>query len=358
MLTLESSSGSFLAFEDEGVPFASGFGGIDGCGIEAIHPAGFLGVVSADIVLDLAFGSSEVGGLIDLLDFEHDPRVAAFADLPVDGEFEAFELIFGDNVTAFATFSEDSVFGFPAGGEGFLFVATPISAGVFAIEKEFPAGRGLGFGELVELGIGGAEGIERGDGEESPERGKEESFHSDSGEEIKGNGRGMSIFRTFGDFEEEFLEDAEEFDEELGDGGGGEVIWGGAIGVFFADGKASGEGESGLIEGDEPRFDVEDGDADCGVGARGGGRIDEIGANDLHGRGEEVEEIRADMFLPIGIDMGMTIFGGARGDAFLGGGAVMGVGGGGEAPEDLAFEKADSGDFDQGIVEIPGAHAG
>ena len=54
----------------------------------------------------------------------------------------------------------------------------------------------------------------------------------------------------------------------------------------------------------------------------------------------------------------MTIFGGARGDAFLGGGAVMGVGGGGEAPEDLAFEKADSGDFDQGIVEIPGAHAG
>ena len=278
-----------------------------------------------------------------LLDFEHDSGVAAFANLPVDGEFEAFELIFGDNVPAFATFVEDPVFGFPAGREGFLFVAAPISAGVFAIEKEFPSSRGLGFGELVGLGIGGAEGIERSDGEESAESGKEESFHSDSGEEIKGNGRGMSIF---GHFEEDLLEDAEEFDEELGDGGGGEVFWGGVIGVFFADGKASGEGETGLIEGDEPRFDVEDGDANCGVGVRGGGRIDEIGADDLHGRGEEVEEFWADMFMPIGIDMGVTIFGGARGDAFLGGGGVMGVGGGGEAPEDLAFEKADSGDFD------------
>lgn len=193
-----------MAFEDEGVPFASGFGGIDGCGIEAVHPAGFLGIVSADIVLNLAFGSSEVGWLIDLLDFEHDPGVAAFADFPIDGKFEALELIFGDNVTAFATFGEHPVFGFPAGREDILFVAAPISAGVFAIEKEFPAGSGLGFGELVGLGIGGAEGIERSDGEESPERGKEESFHSGQG--IKGNGRGLSIFRTFGDFEEEVLE--------------------------------------------------------------------------------------------------------------------------------------------------------
>lgn len=46
-----------MAFEDEGVPFADGFGGIDRCGIETIHPAGFLGVVSVDIVLNLAFGS-------------------------------------------------------------------------------------------------------------------------------------------------------------------------------------------------------------------------------------------------------------------------------------------------------------
>ena len=120
--------------------------------------------------------------------------------------------------------------------------------------------------------------------------------------------------------------------------------------MLFADGKASGEGESGLIEGDEPRFDVEGGDADCGVGVRGVAGVDEISADDIDGIGEEVEEFWADMFMPIGIDIGVTIFGGARGDAFFGGGAALGVGGGGEAPEDLAFEKADSGDFDKGIV--------
>ncbi len=143
------AGGGLLAFDDHVVPFADGFCGVHGGGVELVHPAGLLWIVSSDVVLDLALGAGGVAGAFGFEHFEHEAAVAAGADFPINLKFEALVLFFGDDVAAACLADECAVFGDPAVGHFVFVVAAEICAGIGAVEEVFPAAGFFFGGEFV-----------------------------------------------------------------------------------------------------------------------------------------------------------------------------------------------------------------
>ena len=133
------------------VPLASGTGGVRnlpgeevGTGlIELIEPAGQLGVVPLDVVLDLDFGSAMPGSAAVFGDTEHDPGVPLRSDLVVDQEFEVVVLFDGHDVASTLVGPGQSpIDNLPAIADLVLFVVPPARGGL-PIEQRGPADLGI-----------------------------------------------------------------------------------------------------------------------------------------------------------------------------------------------------------------------
>jgi len=163
--------------DSQSVPLAGRFGRVGFSGIELIEPATFLGIATADVILDLDFGAGEVRRFVGLENVKHDATVGPFGDFEFEFEFKGIKFFAGDQVFAacFVTllFSRDAgqrpVGDSPSGGDVVAVVFTPGIDGT-AIEQVDPSGRvgGLVFGESCRV-----DGRETDDDREEEKKGQE-----------------------------------------------------------------------------------------------------------------------------------------------------------------------------------------